>query len=44
MIKILVADDHRVLREGLKRIIEQSRDMQVTAEAADGAEVLGQAF
>jgi len=40
MTKILVADDHRVLREGLKRIIEQSKDMQVVAEAADGAEVL----
>ncbi len=42
MLRILVADDHRVLREGLKRIIEQTRDMQVVAEASDGSEVLSQ--
>jgi len=40
MLKILVADDHRVLREGLKKIIEQTRDMMVVAEASDGQEVL----
>ncbi len=40
MLKVMVADDHRVVREGLKRIIEQSKDMQVVLEAADGAEVL----
>src|SRR5262245_17794695 len=39
-LKILVADDHRVVREGLKRIIEQSGEMTVVAEAADGAEVI----
>lgn len=40
MIKILVADDHHVVREGLKTLIEQSGDMTVAAEAADGQEVL----
>ena len=40
MLKVLVADDHRVLREGLKKIIEQTRDMIVAAEAADGVEVI----
>ncbi len=42
MLRLLVGDDHRVLREGLKKIIEQTRDMVVVAEAADGAEVLEQ--
>ena len=42
MLKILIGDDHRVLREGLKKIIEQTRDMIVVAEASDGAEVLTQ--
>lgn len=40
MLKILVADDHQVLREGLKKIIEQTKDMVVVAEASDGQEVL----
>jgi two-component system invasion response regulator UvrY len=40
MLKILVADDHRVVREGLKKIIEQTREMVVVAEASDGQEVL----
>jgi DNA-binding NarL/FixJ family response regulator len=40
VLKILVADDHRVLREGLKKIIENSSDMTVVAEASDGQEVL----
>ena len=31
MLKILVADDHRLVREGLKKIIEQARDMVVSA-------------
>jgi len=40
MLKILIADDHRVLREGLKKIVEQTRDILVVAEACDGSEVL----
>jgi len=40
MLKILVADDHRIVREGLRKIVEQTRDMLVVAEASDGAEVL----
>ncbi len=36
MIKILLADDHSIVREGLKRIIEESGDMEVVAEAPDG--------
>jgi DNA-binding NarL/FixJ family response regulator len=36
MIKVLLADDHSIVREGLRRIVEESGDMEVIAEAADG--------
>ncbi|HEX6599260.1 MAG TPA: response regulator transcription factor [Gemmatimonadaceae bacterium] len=35
-LKILLADDHALVREGLKRLIDDQPDMQVTAEAGDG--------
>jgi DNA-binding NarL/FixJ family response regulator len=40
MIKILIADDHAVVREGLKQIISETPDMIVTDEANNGQEVL----
>src|SRR4030067_3565687 len=40
MMKILIADDHAVVREGLKQILSESPDMVVTAEASTGHEVL----
>ena len=40
MIRILVADDHPIVRQGLKQIIADSPGMVVAAEAADGQEVL----
>lgn len=40
MIKILVADDHVVVREGLKRILARSEDMKVVGVAEDGNQVL----
>lgn len=40
MIKILVADDHTIVREGLKQILADNADMVVAGEAADGQEVL----
>ncbi len=40
MIKILVADDHAVVRQGLKQIINEQADMQVAGEATTAAEVL----
>lgn len=40
MIQVLLADDHGIVRAGLRRIIEDSGDMQVIAEAADGREAL----
>jgi DNA-binding NarL/FixJ family response regulator len=39
-IRILLADDHAVLRAGLKLLLDEQPDMQVVGEAADGAEVL----
>jgi two-component system invasion response regulator UvrY len=42
LIKVLLADDHSVVRAGLRRIIEDDGDMQVIAEAADGREALHQ--
>jgi two-component system invasion response regulator UvrY len=40
MIKILVADDHAVVREGLKQILSETPDMVVAGEASSGQEVL----
>jgi two-component system nitrate/nitrite response regulator NarL len=39
-IQILVADGHRLFREGLKKLFESWPDMDVVGQAADGAEVL----
>ena len=40
MIKILIADDHAVVREGLKQIVAETSDMEITDEASAGHEVL----
>ena len=37
--KIIIADDHKIMREGLKALIEKQPDMEVAAEARDGPEV-----
>ncbi len=42
MIKVLLADDHSIVREGLRRIVEESDDMVVVAEASDGNEAIHQ--
>ena len=42
MIQVLLADDHPVVRRGLKATIEEDEDLRVIAEAADGAEALRQ--
>jgi DNA-binding NarL/FixJ family response regulator len=39
-IKILIADDHAVVREGTRRILEQEPDMEVVGEAGDGEEAV----
>lgn len=40
MIKVLIADDHAVVREGIKRIITDADGMTVAGEAVDGRELL----
>ncbi|WP_319244837.1 response regulator transcription factor [uncultured Propionivibrio sp.] len=40
MIRILIADDHTLVREGLKQILAASPDMAVKGEAGDGFETL----
>lgn len=40
MIRILIADDHAIVREGLKQIVAEESDMKVTGEAANSDEVL----
>jgi DNA-binding NarL/FixJ family response regulator len=40
MIKLLIADNHAVIRRGLKRILANSPDIVVAGEAASGDEVL----
>lgn len=40
MIRLLVADDHAIVRGGLKQIVALSPDIRVVCEAANGAEVL----
>jgi len=40
MIKILIADDHRLVRTGLRRLLEDEKDFKVVGEAADGREAV----
>lgn len=37
---VVLADDHRLVRQGIKRIIEEDRDLKVVGEAGDGLELL----
>ena len=43
MIRVLLADDHGLVRVGLRRLVEGAGDMEVVAEAADGRETLRKA-
>ena len=42
MIKVLIGDDHRIVREGLKQMLADAPDVGVLAEAQTGLEVLAQ--
>ncbi len=39
-IKILIADDHQIMRQGLKSLLEKQGDLQVIGEAENGREVM----
>jgi DNA-binding NarL/FixJ family response regulator len=42
-LRILLADDHTVVRQGLRKVLEERPDWQVVAEAGDGREAVRQA-
>jgi DNA-binding NarL/FixJ family response regulator len=42
--RLLIADDHGIVRGGLRLLLDRQPDMQVVAEAADGAEAVEQAL
>ena len=35
-IKVIIADDHKIMRNGLKSMLEKQRDIEIIAEASDG--------
>lgn len=39
-IRVIIADDHAVVREGTRRLLEQEPDLEVVGEAADGQEAV----
>ncbi len=40
MIRILIADDHAIVRSGLKQILEEDREMKIVAEHSNGIDAL----
>lgn len=40
MIQVAIADDHKIFREGLRRILESKEDIEVVGEAGDGPQTL----
>lgn len=42
LIRILIGDDHRIVRAGLKQVLADAADMRVVAEAVDGDDVIAQ--
>ena len=40
MVRLLIADDHLVVRQGVRFLLDRHRDLQVVGEAADGAEAV----
>jgi DNA-binding NarL/FixJ family response regulator len=39
-VKVLIADDHKIFRDGIRSILEKEKDLEVVDEAANGREVL----
>jgi two-component system invasion response regulator UvrY len=40
MIRVFIADDHAIVRDGLKRLLSETEDIEVAGEAGDGLEAL----
>ena len=43
-VRIVLGDDHTLVRHGLRKILEEQKDWTVVAEASDGREVVRQAL
>src|SRR5579862_4200642 len=41
-VRIVIADDHTIFRDGLRRLLEAEPELEVVGEAADGAEAVSQ--
>src|SRR5271166_4854295 len=41
-VRIIIADDHTIFRDGLRRLLEAEPELEVVGEAADGAEAVAQ--
>ncbi len=44
MIRILIADDHELMRSGLRGMLDAQPDMEVVGEAEDGAQAVDEAI
>lgn len=44
MIKVLVADDHSIIRKGLRQVLDDTKDMRVTGEAESGMQAIHMAL
>lgn len=42
-VKLLLADDHKIVRQGIKKLLEEEPDLQVAGEAANGREAVKKA-
>ena len=40
MISVLIVDDHAIVRNGIRRMLEEQEDIQIVGEAADGHEAI----
>lgn len=40
MIRVVIADDHNLIRQGLRQLLDRERDIDVVAEASDGREAI----
>lgn len=40
MIRVVVADDHHLVRQGIRALLQQAEDMEVVGEAATGQEAV----
>ena len=40
MIRVLITDDHNVVRQGLRFLLQQESDIEIVGEAADGEQAI----